>query len=88
MQVGGSLVTSALKIGDHWDMRQIRARDWASVGRRLSLSADKAVERFSELRTELPAALDSAVRTLPDFIRSRAERMAARIADHAASLPR
>jgi serine/threonine-protein kinase HipA len=82
------VVASALKIGDHWDMRQIRARDWASVGRRLSLSADKAVERVFELRTELPAALDRAVRTLPELTHSRAERMAARIAEHADSLRR
>ena len=67
---------SAMKIGDHWVLRQVAQADWVKVGRRLGLDADAAVSRVRELRDALPAAFDASVATLPESLRARARSIA------------
>ncbi|MEZ5086798.1 MAG: type II toxin-antitoxin system HipA family toxin [Tessaracoccus sp.] len=77
---------SAMKVGRHWAMREISPSDWRSVGRRLGLGGDRAVERFVALGRRLPSALEQAVASLPSDTRDRAQRIASQILEHADSL--
>ncbi len=77
---------SAMKIGEHWDMRRMSKRDWASVARKLDLDPERGVERAAELRVNAPRALHEAVSQLPPQMRDRATRIARAIEEHANSL--
>ena len=79
---------SSMTIGNHRVMRQISPSDWAKVGRRLSLGADAALARVTELRDALPGALEASVASLPADTRDRAERLSEQILAHVATLPR
>ncbi|HMR49466.1 MAG TPA: type II toxin-antitoxin system HipA family toxin [Arachnia sp.] len=79
---------SAMKVGKHWVMREISPSDWSSVGRRLGLGGDRAVERVAELGGALPSALEMAVKSLPSDTRHRALMLTDKILAHAESTAR
>ena len=79
---------AAMKVGDHWAMRQITDSDWAKAGRRLGLRADAAVGRVRALRDRIPEAFAQAVGDLPDSMRGRALAIAAAVERHVDGLPR
>lgn len=74
--------TSAMKVGDHWSMREITDFDWAKMGRRLGLDADAAVARVHDLRQRLPESFGQAVSELPDSVRERATAIARAVEVH------
>lgn len=75
---------SSMKIGEHWKMLDVNTSDWTKVGRRLGISADRAVAWVDELRNELPGAFERAAASLPMNMRPEAECMAERILEHVA----
>nr|NLI49216.1 type II toxin-antitoxin system HipA family toxin [Propionibacterium sp.] len=68
--------TAAMKVGDHWSLREINDFDWAKVGRRLGLDADAAVARVHDLRQRLPDSFGQAVGDVPESLRERASAIA------------
>ncbi|GAB3198975.1 type II toxin-antitoxin system HipA family toxin [Nocardioides hungaricus] len=75
-------LSTPMKVGDHWKMLDVTTGDWAKVGRRLGIHADRAVAWIEELRRDLPAAFARAAGSLPDDAGAEAERMASRIVEH------
>ena len=75
-------LSSAMKVGDSWRMLDVTTRDWVKVGRRLGVPADQAVAWVEDLRTSLPDSFASAAASLPEGVRSKAERMTERILAH------
>lgn len=73
---------SAMKIGDHWKMLDITARDWAKVGRHLGYSASATEAVVERLKARLPSAFAAAVDALPPEVRDEGAAMADRIVAH------
>jgi len=75
-------LSSPMKVGDHWKMLDVTAKDWERVGRRLGVPGDQAVAWVEDLRRSLPSAFVRAVTSLPADTHTAADRMAERIIQH------
>ncbi|MGL5863344.1 MAG: HipA domain-containing protein [Phycicoccus sp.] len=75
-------LSSPIRIGEHWTMLDVTAKDWVKVAQRFSVPADTALGWVEQLREDLPRAFAKAVIGLPADVRTEAERMAGRIIEH------
>jgi serine/threonine-protein kinase HipA len=84
---------SAMKIGEHWETERITESDWESVGSRLGIDRNTAIERARELRAAIPKAFHDAATEaqVPEPLRDHAKRIAdlveAHVANRAARVP-
>lgn len=84
----GELLTSSMKIGTSWHVRDMTADDWGHVGAALGLSHEQAVARVEQFRADLPAALQDAAASAPPAFTSEALRIADAIAGQPHLRPR
>ncbi len=84
----GELLTSSMKIGTSWHVRDMTADDWGHVGAALGLSHEQAVARVEQFRADLPAALQDAAAAAPPAFTSEALRIADAIAGQPHLRPR
>ena len=75
-------LSSPIKIGDHWKMLDVNARDWSTVAQRFGIPSNRALVWVQELRAGLPGAFARAIQALPADVRAGANRMADRILEH------
>ncbi|MBM6406068.1 type II toxin-antitoxin system HipA family toxin [Phycicoccus sp. CSK15P-2] len=88
----GEAVRSSMKVGAHWEVRDVTVEDWLDVASALELEPDFALERVEQFRKALPdAATAAADLTSPPFTKA-AQRVAAAVARqrhlHTPRLPR
>ncbi|NLG23648.1 MAG: type II toxin-antitoxin system HipA family toxin [Actinomycetales bacterium] len=76
----GEALRSSMKVGEHWEVRDVTVRDWVAVGAALGLDDDKALERVENLRNNLPDAVVQAADQAPAPFSKDAHRVAAAVA--------
>jgi serine/threonine-protein kinase HipA len=77
-------MTSAMKIGNTWELTKISTKDWQAVGTRLGLSRDEAAHRAEMVRSRVPEAIHAAANEeqVPEVLRDRAIRIADLVTAH------
>lgn len=76
----GEAVRSSMKVGRHWQVRDVTVEDWVAVGRCLGLDATQAVDRVERLRKGLPEAVLAAATAAPAPFIEGAHRVAEAVA--------
>lgn len=71
---------SSIKVGEHWEVRDVTVKDWVSVGAVLGLDDEEALARVEKLRTGLPDAVMHAADQAPPPFSKDAHRVAAAVA--------
>ena len=88
----GEVARSSMKVGEHWEVRDVTVEDWVAVGTALGLDDDVALARIEKLRTGLPDAVMRAADQAPPLFNKDAHRVAAAVARqkhlHVPRLPR
>lgn len=72
----GEAVRSSMKVGKHWEVRDVTVQDWVDVAAALALGKDEALGRVERLRQGLPGALQAAAAGIPGHFRQDADRIA------------
>lgn len=78
---------SALKIGEHWVMREISESDWVKTARRLGIAPDWALGRVTALRRQVAGAFQAEADALPASLQDRGHAIASAVERHVAQLP-
>ena len=76
----GEDMKSSMKVGEHWEVRDVTVQDWVTVGAALGLDGDEALTRVERLRTGLPDAVIQAAEQAPTPFRKGAQRVADAVA--------
>lgn len=76
----GEVVKTSMKVGAHWEVRDVTVQDWVSVGAALGLGGEAALARVEKLRTDLPDAVMQAAGQAPQPFGREAHRVATAIA--------
>ena len=76
----GEALRSSMKVGEHWEVRDVTVQDWVSVGAALGLDEEKALARVEDLRASLPDAAIQAADQAPPPFRKDAHRVAVAVA--------
>lgn len=84
----GEVLRSSMKVGRHWQVRDMTADDWAEVGAALGLPPEDALAHVDNMRQRLPDALADAAASAPPLFRRQADRIATAAArQHHLKLP-
>jgi serine/threonine-protein kinase HipA len=88
----GEAARSSMKVGAHWEVRDVTVEDWLDVASALDLEPDFALERVERLRKALPDAATAAADLASPPFKKDAQRVAGAIARqrhlHTPRLPR
>jgi len=76
----GESLRSSMKVGMHWQVRDVTVEDWTQVGAALGLDQDEALKRVERFRQGLPDALADAAATAPGPFLKDAQRVAKAVA--------
>jgi len=79
----GESLRSSMKVGMHWQVRDVTVEDWTQVGAALGLDQDEALKRVERFRQGLPDALADAAATAPGPFLKDAQRVATAVARQA-----
>jgi serine/threonine-protein kinase HipA len=76
----GEAARSSMKVGAHWEVRDVTVEDWLDVASALEVEPDSALERVEQLRKALPDAVADAADLASSPFKKDAQRVAGAVA--------